>query len=369
MISDDVAAAVFDSLPTPVAVLGPDGTVLRLSEAWRRSAATGVVLLPVRPGMSWLAACDQAADESDQAAGQHGGPTRVAVASTTAHSGASGPVTPARSLALLSRQMIDRRRTRARVEMPQAAGARRWLDVRMRTLVRGDGVIVMVDDITERHRRETVLHHRATTDPVTGLPNRTALRARFAATVAADKAGPVSPPPTANTPASTARKSGPAALFLDLDAFRRVNHSFGYSTGDATLLAAAQRFSSVLGPSDILGRWDGDEFVVLTDSGAAADVAGLAERLTAALDEPLDVQGHQIRLSVSIGVALAQAAPATSSQDPLAGRRKAAAVATGSAADGVSADCDALITRAGHEVTRARSQRRAGQPRRPRPDQ
>ncbi len=360
MITDDVVAAVFDSLPTPVAVLGPDGTVLRLSEAWRRSAATGFALLPVRPGMSWLAACDQAADAADRQSDPDG-----SAPPDSPHGLHADQVTRVRDLARLSRQIIDRRRTRARIELPQpTVGNHRWLDVRMSTFIRGAGVIVIVDDITERHQREAALQHRATTDAVTGLPNRAALHAWFAASSAA--AGNANPGVfTAGEKSTTTSPSttGPAALFLDLDAFRRVNSSFDYSVGDATLRAAGRRFASVLGPTDIIGRWDGDEFVVLTRAGTATAVADLAERLNAALAEPLDVHGHHIRLSVSIGAALTHVAPSPASPD---NRRKSSVSAARDTSLSPVEDWDVLVARAGRELIRTRSQHRTGQARRSR---
>ncbi|CAO5230256.1 GGDEF domain-containing protein [Frankia sp. AgKG'84/4] len=365
MITDDVVAAVFDSLPTPVAVLGPDGTVLRLSEAWRRSAATGFALLPVRPGMSWLAACDQAADAAERAAGQRSDPDGGAPPDNT-HGLHVDQVSRVRELARLSRQIIDRRRTRARIELPQpTVGNHRWLDVRMSTFIRGAGVIVVVDDITERHQRETALQHRATTDAVTGLPNRAALHAWFAASSAATgKANPDVPAAGEESITASPDTTGLAALFLDLDSFRRVNSSFDYSVGDATLRAAGRRFASVLGPTDIVGRWDGDEFVVLTTAGTAAAVADLAERLGAALTEPLDVHGHRIRLSVSIGAALTHVAlPSASSASP-ENRRKSSASATRGTSQSPAEHWDVLVARAGRELIRTRSQHRTGRARR-----
>ncbi|CAO5176957.1 Diguanylate cyclase [Frankia sp. AiPs1] len=388
MISDDVAAAVLDSLPTPVALLGPDGSVVRLSEAWRRSAATGVALLPVRPGMSWLAACDHAA--ADAAALATAPATGDSLRSNSAdaagpdtpglplsgpgghglgdHGRGTDPAAPLRTLALLSRQMIDRRRTRARLELPHPGPGGRWLDVRFRALVRGDGVIVIVDDVTDRHHRESDLQRQATTDPVTGLPNRHALLVRAADRLRPGQTTGVVESPArdshhpSDTPSSFASNPAePAALFLDIDAFRRVNHSFGYSVGDATLHAVARRFSSVLESSDILGRWDGDEFVVLTGPSTAPTVADLAERLAAALDEPLEVHGHRIQLSVSVGVARAQTTTSTSRFSPSAAgapARSARHVTTRGDDHALTQDARVLIARAGEEVTRTRARRR-----------
>jgi diguanylate cyclase (GGDEF)-like protein len=356
VITDDVAAAVFDSLPTPIAVLGPDGTVVRLNEAWRRSAATGVALLPVRPGMSWLLACDHALEAATRS-----GDTTPAPPSRARSGGARDAAAPIRMLAAMSRQMIDRRRTRARLELPHpAVPGQRWLDVRLSTLVRGDGLIVVVDDVTDRHDREDDLRRQSRTDPITGLPNRTALRTllatRLTATTAADDART-----TATMPST---RLSPAVLFLDLDAFRHINNSLGYTIGDAVLHACARRFTTVLEPTDVIGRWDGDEFVVLTDSGSAPAAAELAERLAATLDEPLDVDGHRIQLSVSIGVALAAASSSSPRKGP-AGKGSPRPASRRAALESTEAG-DALVARAGAEVIRARSRSRKRSDRRSR---
>ncbi|EIV94309.1 GGDEF domain-containing protein [Frankia sp. QA3] len=379
MPTDDVAAAVFDSLPSLIAVLGPDGTVARLNEAWRRSAATGVALLPIRPGMNWLAACDHAADAAETAARSAGRDVDQAPSSPYGHTEVTvlDPVAPFRKLAFLSRQLIDRRRTRARIELPQPAlRGHRWLDVRLSTLIRGDGLIVVVEDVTERRHREEDLRRRATTDPITGLANRTALRTLLAARLNPSRSGTSDATKAPNVNAASSVRTHPspemagtAVLFLDLDAFRRINHSFGYPTGDAALHAVARRFSSVLGPADIIGRWDGDEFVVLAGSGDAPEVADLAERLVAALDEPLDVHGRRIRLSVSVGVALAGASPPHAGDNHPGQREQGRRPGTRWASATPAEDGDALVARAGAEVTRARSRLRASHDRRSRSGQ
>jgi diguanylate cyclase (GGDEF)-like protein len=335
VLTDDVAAAALDALPSFVAVLGPDGTVVRLNEAWRRAAATGVAVVPVRPGASWLAACDAAAE--------------------------SAP--PIQTLATLTRQMLDHRRDRGRVEVPQVTPrGRRWLDVRLRTIAGGQGMVVVVDDVTERHDREQALRHRATHDPVTGLPNRLALRERVAVALAHPD-----PPPDGEhgedgedgDPSGLQGEAGTgphraAVLFLDLDAFRRINQTFGYTFGDAVLRAAAGRLSGALGAQGALGRWGGDEFVVLAENITSTEAAGLAERLAQSLAEPVTVDGHQIRLSVSIGIALSGAAEAA---DAAARLRRGAENAALLAAD-------ALVGLAGEEVVRARVRARSSARRR-----
>jgi diguanylate cyclase (GGDEF)-like protein len=325
VLTDDVAAAALDALPSFVAVLGPDGTVVRLNEAWRRGAATGIAVVPVRPGTSWLAACD-AAGES---------------------------VAPIHTLATLTRQMLDHRRDRGRVEVPHVTSrGRRWLDVRLRTLAGGQGMIVVVDDVTEQHDREHALRQRASHDPVTGLPNRSALRELIAAALAHPDDPAAAGAKGSGAFAGTVTGSQRAAvLFLDLDAFRRINQTFGYPAGDAALRAAAGRLAAALGSDGTLARWGGDEFVVLAEDITSTEAARVAERLTQSLGEPVTVDGHQVRMSVSIGIALSGATE-------VAGRIQ------GGGMDAALLAADALVARAGEEVMRARVRARSAPRRR-----
>ncbi|CAI7975431.1 diguanylate cyclase [Parafrankia soli] len=396
MITDDVAAAVLDSLPSRIAVLGPDGMVVRLNDAWRRSAAAGLAVVPVRPGASWLAACEAAGRSTE----------------------------PLRTLAGLTRRMLDNRRDQVRVEIPLATPrGERWLDVRIRALSRGDGLVVVVDDVTDRHDREAVLRHRATHDPVTGLPNRSALRDLIAEALAApptvgsgqmappgvtrnsgrrtssERAGvagfeawtvPVrtgrpdpAEPPTADRTAGvegneaeatlpgagaagveaegtggTAEGTGVAVLFLDLDAFGRVNQRFGYTVGDGTLRAVALRFAEVLGPGAVLGRWGGDEFVVVTTEVTGHAAVALADRLTSCLVDPLVVDDHRVRVTASVGIAFGGGLRSGHGEVAPLGADHAAGLGTPPAPVHRPLDGDALVRMAGEEIVKARSRAR-----------
>jgi diguanylate cyclase (GGDEF)-like protein len=98
----------------------------------------------------------------------------------------------------------------------------------------------------------------------------------------------------------------PAVLLLDLDHFKGINDLYGHLTGDAVLRAAAERIDSITRGSDCLARWGGEEFAILAPAtdGEAATV--LAERARTALaDEPVEVEGVAIDLTLSVGVAVA----------------------------------------------------------------
>ncbi len=314
MPTDDLAAAALDALPSFIAIVAADGTVVRLNEAWRRSAATGVAVVPARPGGSWFAACEAAGE-------------RVAAAHT---------------LASLTRQILDHRRDRARIEIGQfTPRGRRWLDVRLRPMSGATGLIVVVDDVTDRHDREETLRHRATHDPVTGLANRLAIRDLIGEVLTA----PEPPAPEPGQPAVEPGTHRAAVVFLDLDGFRRVNQTFGYATGDGVLRGAGERLATALHPGARLARWGGDEFVVLARDITSGGAASLAENLTASLDAPLTVAGHRVRVSASVGLALSGSLP-----DVSGGTRAALAAR--------AADADLLVQLAGEELVRARARRR-----------
>jgi diguanylate cyclase (GGDEF)-like protein len=96
-----------------------------------------------------------------------------------------------------------------------------------------------------------------------------------------------------------------ALLFLDLDHFKRINDECGHGAGDEVLRTLAVRMKQVLREADFVGRYGGDEFVVLlTDVAHPADVIAIAEKLVVALYEPLRVGGDLLRVTPSIGIAL-----------------------------------------------------------------
>jgi diguanylate cyclase (GGDEF)-like protein/PAS domain S-box-containing protein len=153
---------------------------------------------------------------------------------------------------------------------------------------------VSAQDITERRRAEQDLRkltdelaERAVRDPLTGLANRSLLEERLRAVLARD--------------GRTGDSSG--ILFLDLDGFKAVNDDHGHQVGDAVLRAVAGRLSHAVRPSDTLARLGGDEFVVLVEGATADGVQALAERLRAAVAEPITVGDLTLNVGVSVGVA------------------------------------------------------------------
>ena len=141
-------------------------------------------------------------------------------------------------------------------------------------------------------RLDDRLKHQAFHDPLTGLGNRTLFTTRLAH--ALDRR---------DRDISTV-----AVLFVDLDDFKMVNDSLGHEAGDAVLTRVAERVQSVLRPFDTAARLGGDEFAVLLEDTAGPDAAAeTAERIIAALARPFTLQGSEVAMHASIGVAMATA--------------------------------------------------------------
>jgi diguanylate cyclase (GGDEF)-like protein len=127
-------------------------------------------------------------------------------------------------------------------------------------------------------------------DPLTGLPNRLLL---------ADRIG--------QALARSDRVSGKVTvLFLDVDLFKVVNDSLGHAAGDGLLMELARRLTTVLRPGDTLARFGGDEFVIVCDNIPDEEVEPLAARVAGALDRPFTLEGHDVNVSVSIGIAVSR---------------------------------------------------------------
>ena len=127
---------------------------------------------------------------------------------------------------------------------------------------------------------------RATHDSLTGLSNRSQLKASAQSILA---------------------HGAPAALMLlDVDGFKEINDSLGHEHGDEVLRELAERLDSAMGPDDVVARLSGDDFAVLVPGVAGGEAAlAIAERLRAAVVQPLTLPALSLRLGVSIGVAVA----------------------------------------------------------------
>jgi diguanylate cyclase (GGDEF)-like protein/PAS domain S-box-containing protein len=153
---------------------------------------------------------------------------------------------------------------------------------------RVDGFLAIAHDISERKRSEAYIQHMAHHDELTGLPNRTLLHDRARLAIEAMQPG-------------TGRM---AVLLLDLDRFRQINDSLGHLTGDAVLCTVAARVRHLLRSSDTVARMGADEFVVLLPNiESTAQAERVAEKLLAAVAEPIQTGKQRLTITGSIGIA------------------------------------------------------------------
>ncbi len=150
-------------------------------------------------------------------------------------------------------------------------------------------IVASMVDMTDRVELERRLAHDAYHDHLTGLANRTLLRSDLEERLhhRHDASSPL------------------AVIFIDLDDFKRINDSLGHTVGDELLVRLADRIRSSVRPEDLVARFGGDEFVVVTDATGGADsVLAVAHRIQRELVDPSDIAGTPITTRASVGVAL-----------------------------------------------------------------
>lgn len=171
-------------------------------------------------------------------------------------------------------------------------GSWRWLDATLLNRMDDpliDGVILHFHDVTARHLAEQELARRALHDDLTGLPNRALLVDRLR-----------------NALGRAARDQEMVAVFYcDMDHFKHVNDSVGHRAADDLLREIARRLGQVVRAGDTVARLHGDEFVVCADEiGSLDEVRVLGDRIRAELATPFHIEDRELRISVSIGVAI-----------------------------------------------------------------
>ena len=144
-------------------------------------------------------------------------------------------------------------------------------------------------DVTERKQLEQKLMELATHDGLTGLPNRALLFDRFGIAMAN----------------AQRNKKKIAIMTLDLDLFKDVNDTLGHDMGDKVLIAVAARLTGALRKSDTVARMGGDEFVLLLwEVDYKDDAVGVAEKILEDFRQPFISDGHSLKVTVSIGIAI-----------------------------------------------------------------
>lgn len=144
-------------------------------------------------------------------------------------------------------------------------------------------------DVTARREAEELLRHQAFHDPLTGLANRALFTDRVEhALVVHERIGDEA-----------------AVLFLDLDDFKAVNDSLGHLAGDELLRAVGLRLRDALSPRHTVARLGGDEFAILVEDARGASAAvHAAELIVGALQAPFDIEGREVFVTASVGIAV-----------------------------------------------------------------
>ena len=174
-----------------------------------------------------------------------------------------------------------------------ADGGYRWFEATFRNVTEEPtlaGHLVHFHDITERHRAQDALVHKALHDDLTGLPNRVLLTDRLGHALNRVERSP---------------DTLVAVLFLDLDRFKQVNDAHGHAVGDALLVEVGERLRAAVRPADTVARLGGDEFVVVCeDLVTDAEAVMLADRVLEDLRAPFAPRDHDVKIGASIGIAL-----------------------------------------------------------------
>jgi diguanylate cyclase (GGDEF)-like protein/PAS domain S-box-containing protein len=173
-----------------------------------------------------------------------------------------------------------------------ADGVLRFFDMRVQDLREDryvEGLVVTCHDITERRTFEQHLSYQARHDPLTGLANRAAVVERLTELLDVTCMRPV------------------CVLFLDLDRFKLVNDSHGHTIGDKVLVNLARKLAEIAPTGSLVGRFGGDEFVVVSTESCTPNAAvELAAKLRATLNEPVVVGRRELFVSGSVGIAIAE---------------------------------------------------------------
>ena len=165
-----------------------------------------------------------------------------------------------------------------------------WTRLLVSIMVDTDGtelVVGHVEDVTEQRHSAEWMEWAATHDGLTGLPNRFRFLDTLGTLLAAAPVGSV------------------AVLFIDLDNFKVINDSLGHEAGDQLLMAMSERLRAVVRDRDMLGRFGGDEFIVLLrDVSGAHDPREIAERLRQEIAHPVQIEGAELYVTASIGITI-----------------------------------------------------------------
>ena len=152
------------------------------------------------------------------------------------------------------------------------------------------GTYGVARDVTERKIAEETINFQAYHDLLTKLPNRALLRDRLSLAISQAKR----------------ENESLAVMFLDLDRFKNINDTLGHMIGDELLQQVSSRLQDCIREGDTLARFGGDEFTLMLPKlhNSRHDASKLAQKITGALKKPFNIDGHELYVSTSIGIAL-----------------------------------------------------------------
>ncbi|MEU3840705.1 EAL domain-containing protein [Streptomyces sp. NPDC028635] len=189
-----------------------------------------------------------------------------------------------------------------RIECRFRSGDGGWLNVESTVNRHQGGLIFNSRDVTERVRLQAQLQHNAEHDPLTDLPNRSLFTRRVQQALSGRR----------SSDRGLALRNT-AVLFIDLDGFKAVNDTIGHQAGDELLVQAARRLQDAVRQGDTASRLGGDEFAALIAGDGTRDrtererhILELADRLRVTLSQPYEIDGGDVRVAASIGVAFAE---------------------------------------------------------------
>lgn len=147
--------------------------------------------------------------------------------------------------------------------------------------------VIVINDISAQKEAEQQLRQLANYDVLTGLPNRSLLNQELDELLA--------------KPTKEAEQL--ALMFMDLDRFKQINDTHGHNVGDNLLCVIAERLKACVRDTDIIARLGGDEFIILLSAPSELAIESTAQRIIDAVNEPMIVDKHHLRVSPSIGIA------------------------------------------------------------------
>lgn len=186
---------------------------------------------------------------------------------------------------------------RFNLSMRQDSGEK-LIDARVSPIYRENqefaGYMLMCEDVTEQRQASELIAYQASYDALTDLPNRRMFLDNLQKAMARTRR----------------HQHKGAVLFLDLDNFKNINDSLGHPLGDALLRTVAQRMRETIRDEDTVARLGGDEFVILMPEVSndpdytAREVQELADKVRLEITQPMQVEGHDLQVTTSIGIAI-----------------------------------------------------------------